>query len=214
MCTSPAVPGTIYVDGLPRDDLGTWTSTDAGTYRVCFGPVPRYATPDCQDVTVSAGVTTFVTGTYAPEPFSPAAVGAVSAEMISTNVARVLIAYALDVDNAGNWGATVYYLYHCTDASGRKLGLPSGEGGLSSWGELPISGQAGIVGYETPASIVSDEPVIVYPVTCERVVLYVALRNPDGTADFIGTTVPLLARTVWYEGVYIVHCGGACLGGW
>ena len=35
-------PGTIYVDGSPRDDWGIWPDLEPGTYQVCFGPVPDY----------------------------------------------------------------------------------------------------------------------------------------------------------------------------
>ncbi len=34
-----------------------------GLHRVCFGPVAGYTAPACQDVTLSAGVQTDVTGT-------------------------------------------------------------------------------------------------------------------------------------------------------
>ena len=63
--TSPAVPGTILVDGLPRDDWGLYTDVPSGAHTVCFGAVPGYLhTPACQGVTVTAGQTTPVSGTY------------------------------------------------------------------------------------------------------------------------------------------------------
>jgi len=64
--TSPALPGQISVDGIPRDDWGMWTDLPTGSHQVCFGPVAGYTAPACQDVTVSAGLTTSVTGTYVP----------------------------------------------------------------------------------------------------------------------------------------------------
>src|SRR5439155_356416 len=38
--TNPAVPGTISVDGIPRDDWGMWTDLPTGNHQVCFGAVP------------------------------------------------------------------------------------------------------------------------------------------------------------------------------
>ena len=38
--TNPAVPGTISVDAIPRDDWGMWTDIPSGAHQVCFGPVP------------------------------------------------------------------------------------------------------------------------------------------------------------------------------
>src|SRR5437667_5460769 len=62
--TSPALPGTIFVNGVPRDDWGMWQSMPPGTYTVSFGPVPGYATPASQTATVTAGVLTTKTGVY------------------------------------------------------------------------------------------------------------------------------------------------------
>ena len=63
--TSPAVPGTVTVDGVARDSWGIWTDFPAGSDTVCFGSVPGFAnTPACQPVTVSAGAETDVTGAY------------------------------------------------------------------------------------------------------------------------------------------------------
>ena len=65
--TSPAVPATISVDGVPRDDWGMWTSFEPGTYQVCFGSVSGFTgTPVCQTQPVTAGLLTTVTGTYTP----------------------------------------------------------------------------------------------------------------------------------------------------
>jgi hypothetical protein len=69
--TSPAVPGTISVDGIPMDDWGVYTDIPVGSHQVCFGAVPDYSPPDCQTVTVSAGATTTVTGDYTASPGAP-----------------------------------------------------------------------------------------------------------------------------------------------
>jgi hypothetical protein len=63
--TSPAVAGTILVDGVPRDDWGMWTDIPTGSHTVCFGQAAGYTnTAGCQTVTVNAGVETDVTGAY------------------------------------------------------------------------------------------------------------------------------------------------------
>jgi len=64
--TSPAVPGTILVDGVPRNDWGVWTDLPAGSYQVCFGAVDGFTAPPCQTATVSAGALRTVTGNYLP----------------------------------------------------------------------------------------------------------------------------------------------------
>jgi streptogramin lyase len=57
--------GTISVDGIPRDDWGTWTDIPTGSHIVCFGAAPGYAnTPACQPATINPGASTTVTGTY------------------------------------------------------------------------------------------------------------------------------------------------------
>lgn len=62
--TSPALPSAIYVNNVPRDDWGIFTDYPVGTYEVCFGAVWGYRTPPCQSVTLTAGTTTTVTGTF------------------------------------------------------------------------------------------------------------------------------------------------------
>jgi hypothetical protein len=63
--TSPAVAGTVVVDGIPRNDWGMWTDIPTGSHTVCFGAATGYAsTPACQTLSLNAGVETDVTGTY------------------------------------------------------------------------------------------------------------------------------------------------------
>ncbi|MCB0992032.1 MAG: immune inhibitor A [Acidimicrobiales bacterium] len=73
--TSPPVPSTITIDGEPADDWGLWIDIDPGNYEVCFGAVADYATPPCQQVTVSAGALETVTGSFTPQPGSPGPAG-------------------------------------------------------------------------------------------------------------------------------------------
>jgi hypothetical protein len=66
--TSPAVAGTISVDGTPRNAWGMWTDLPVGLHSVCFGPVAGYTAPACQNTTLTAGATNTVTGTYTVSP--------------------------------------------------------------------------------------------------------------------------------------------------
>lgn len=58
------LPGTILVNGIPRNDWGMWTDLPTGGYRVCFGNVPGWTSPQCQNVSLSAGNTSTATGHY------------------------------------------------------------------------------------------------------------------------------------------------------
>ena len=62
--TAPVLPGTISIDGHSADDWGVYTDLPTGTHQVCFGAVSGHATPACQGVTLTAGVTTKIIGTY------------------------------------------------------------------------------------------------------------------------------------------------------
>lgn len=63
--TSPAVGGTVSINGLPADDWGVYTDLPAGTYQVCFGAATgKSNTPACQSATVTAGATVTITGVY------------------------------------------------------------------------------------------------------------------------------------------------------
>ncbi len=63
--TTP-VNGRILIDGEYKGD-GTWTETiNIGNHTVFFGIVSGYVTPHQQTVTINAGETIYVTGTYIP----------------------------------------------------------------------------------------------------------------------------------------------------
>jgi len=64
--TNPAVPGTISVDGIPRNDWGMWTDIPSGSRQVCFGPVPGFVAPPCTTVNLVAGTPFTLTGNYSP----------------------------------------------------------------------------------------------------------------------------------------------------
>jgi hypothetical protein len=68
--TSPALPSQITVDGNIADTWGLkWVKQPPGSRTVCFSSVEGYSTPACQTVTVTAGQTTTVIGTFAPRGF-------------------------------------------------------------------------------------------------------------------------------------------------
>ena len=73
--TSPALPGTITVDGIPRNDWGMWTDLPVGMHTVCFGPVAGYNAPACQSANLTAGNLTTVTGTYTVNAAAPGPTG-------------------------------------------------------------------------------------------------------------------------------------------
>lgn len=62
--TNPAVPSTVFVNNIPRDDWGMWQSLTPGTYRVTFGPVPGYTSPDAMTAVVTAGGSVTITGPF------------------------------------------------------------------------------------------------------------------------------------------------------
>lgn len=63
--TEPAVPSTISVDGEVRDDWGlNWLQLAPGSYEVCFGDVPGFGTPACEQAVVTAGATATVVGQF------------------------------------------------------------------------------------------------------------------------------------------------------
>ncbi|MGQ0798079.1 MAG: PKD domain-containing protein [Methanobacteriota archaeon] len=69
--TDPPVPGTIYVDGVPRNDWGMWTDLPPGTYTVSFGPVAGMRPPAPQTVLVRAEEMATVIGNYARDETAP-----------------------------------------------------------------------------------------------------------------------------------------------
>jgi len=70
VASSPAVPTQILVDGQIADSWGlAWLSLPAGTHTVSFSHVQGYTEPAPQTVTVTAGGTTTVTGTFVPRGF-------------------------------------------------------------------------------------------------------------------------------------------------
>lgn len=66
--TSPALPSTIYVDGIPRNDWVLSADVRAGHYNVSFGDVEGYTTPSHVTVEVVAGENTSVVGEFLSSP--------------------------------------------------------------------------------------------------------------------------------------------------
>jgi hypothetical protein len=63
--TDPAVPSQILIDGVAYDSWGlNWVKLSPGNYQVSFADVAGYVTPADQTATVSADVTTEITGSF------------------------------------------------------------------------------------------------------------------------------------------------------
>jgi predicted GH43/DUF377 family glycosyl hydrolase len=63
--SNPAVPTTIYVNNIPRDDWGlNWVKLAPGTYTIHFTDVPGFASPANQTVVVTEGQVTTVEGAF------------------------------------------------------------------------------------------------------------------------------------------------------
>jgi hypothetical protein len=101
--TSPAVPSTVTVDGVARNDWGLWTEVPAGTYNVCFGAVAGYNAPSCRDVVVTAGSTGTTTGTFTANASAPGPGGIFGYLRTTTSPANVAM---ITVDGLArdNWG--------------------------------------------------------------------------------------------------------------
>lgn len=65
--SSPALPTTVYVDGVPRDCWGlSWLRLPPGCYEVAFSDVPRFITPEPVMVEVVEGGVATVTAEFVP----------------------------------------------------------------------------------------------------------------------------------------------------
>ena len=62
--TSPEMPGTVFVDGIRRDNWGMWTDLPVGSHEVCLGPLPGFGPQPCDIVELTAGALTTVIHTY------------------------------------------------------------------------------------------------------------------------------------------------------
>ena len=65
---SPAgLPSTVFVDGHIAEEYGLFSFIEPGAHQVCWGDVAGpWQAPACQTVTVTAGATAQVTGTFTP----------------------------------------------------------------------------------------------------------------------------------------------------
>jgi predicted outer membrane repeat protein len=100
--TSPAVAGTISVDGIPRDAWGMWTDLATGAHTVCFGPVAGYTAPGCQTPTLTAGTLSTVTGAYTVNPAGTGATGVGTLRVTSNPALPTQI--SIDGVIADSWG--------------------------------------------------------------------------------------------------------------
>lgn len=67
VATSPTVASQVTVGGLIRNTSGvTGLELPVGTHELCFRAVAGYVAPPCEDVTITEGAVTSVTGTFEP----------------------------------------------------------------------------------------------------------------------------------------------------
>jgi len=65
--TDPAVPTTIYLNGIARNAWGLWVDLDPGTYVATFSPVEGYITPDPITFVIAAGSSTYQVVVFEPD---------------------------------------------------------------------------------------------------------------------------------------------------
>jgi len=103
--TDPAVPSTVYVDDIPRNDWGFWNYVPAGTYTVSFGAVADMATPPSpQTVTVTEGGFQQVIGTFTSSPGAPGPDPATYGMLRVTTSPAVPTMVYLDGEWMSHWG--------------------------------------------------------------------------------------------------------------
>ncbi len=101
--TSPAVPSTVTVDGVARNDYGLWSEVAPGSHDVCFGAVSGFDTPSCQQVVVAPGATSTVTGTFSANAAAPGPAGTFGFLRATTSPA-VGAMISVDGQWRNNWG--------------------------------------------------------------------------------------------------------------
>jgi Ca2+-binding RTX toxin-like protein len=102
--TSPALPGTITVNGTSTNDWGSWSDLPPGGYTVCFGQVQGFDAPACVATSVAAGVQTDVAGVYTPNAAAPVPTGFGQLRVTTTPAVPAVI----EVDGVAydRWGLT------------------------------------------------------------------------------------------------------------
>jgi len=132
--TSPAVPGNIKVDGIPRNNWGLWTDFAPGTHEVCFGAVANLAPPSCQTAEVVAGETTELTATYTSSPGASGPTGVGSLRVVTSPPVPSKITvfdqrdYQLTDNQNNTWGLEWMDLAPSDDPEGTVACFTSVEG--------------------------------------------------------------------------------------
>jgi hypothetical protein len=97
--TNPAMPSTVYVNAIPRNDWGIWNYVPAGTYTVTFGLVAGFNIPAPQTVTLGIGQSATVIGEFVANAAAPGPDPATYGQLrVGTNPAVPTMIYA-----NGNW---------------------------------------------------------------------------------------------------------------
>jgi phenylpyruvate tautomerase PptA (4-oxalocrotonate tautomerase family) len=119
--TSPAVAGTIFVDGVARDDWGLWVPLAPGLHTVHFGDVAGYTAPADQQVTLVAGSNPTVTGNYVVSGGSgPSGFGMLRVTTSPAVVSTIFVGNVAMDDWGLNWVklAPGTYTVHFSDVPG------------------------------------------------------------------------------------------------
>ena len=104
--TNPAVPGTITVDGIRRNDWGMWTYFPPGAHQVCFLAVLAFLPPTCQNINLAAGTgNADVTGLYTASGGAPGEPGPLGELRVTTSPA-LPSQISVDGNVTDNWGLT------------------------------------------------------------------------------------------------------------
>jgi len=103
VATSPPVASRISIDGIPRDNWGVYTDVPTGSHQVCFGAVVGFTPPACQTVSVTAGATASVAGTFISAPGSASGLTGVGFLRVTTSPA-LPSQITVDGNIADTWG--------------------------------------------------------------------------------------------------------------
>jgi phenylpyruvate tautomerase PptA (4-oxalocrotonate tautomerase family) len=102
--TDPAMPTTVYVNDIPRNDWGFWNYVPAGTYTVSFGAVAENTAPAPTKVELPPGGFQQVTGTFVSSPGTPGPDPATYGMLRVTMSPAVPTMVYLDGEWMSHWG--------------------------------------------------------------------------------------------------------------
>jgi hypothetical protein len=205
--TSPATPATISINGNPVDDWACWTNILPGSYTVSFESIAGFLPPAPQTVTVTAGATTTVTGTYlaGTNVVTPPATGLLRVQTSPAASSTISLNGIQRDDWALNWLklAPGAYTLSLTDVIGLKTPttISVSQNGAAAVTQ-PIS---------TPLTIVAGQTTVVTANFTIEGNLRIETSPPINTPVFVNGS-PMDNWSAWTEfvpGTYTVSFGTA-----